>query len=406
MGQIDTDIAKIRTRQEAQQKEIDRLMAEAERFRNLKSTDANAIKDAQRYLQNEKLYDGQIDGSWGPKTTAAVQRLLDRNREQQTAATTRMKEITSELAPLNQRRGTLVRQQAEDQAEADLPWYRKAIRDYAGLAGITFGSLAPAGWRALTRRSAESAEGAAARATDALIRPTGTAPERVTGVNQFFENAGAPAPFQVAPAAPLGFAPSPQQASAAGLYPVGNQWMRGADWGREATFATSGALGEVGKSYYTSELADARKAFRDDPTPGNARRVAIAESMLAALTASARFGETGALIYPSASALMRYRPQRPNVNAAGTEVMELNAMLRNRPLDPVEIARRRRDPGFMIVPGTPAPTGDAVRMVSPQGQKMLIQQPDGSWVDERGRPGTPRANWRRISAIETGQNVG
>jgi hypothetical protein len=406
MGQIDADTKRIRDRQATQQKELERLQAEAERFRNLKSSDKNAVMDAQRYLQSEKLYDGRIDGSWGDRTTGAVQRLLERNREQQAAATSQIERIGTELQPLEARRSTLTQQQAEEEAERNTPEWRKLVRDYSGLAGMALGPLAPGAWRYASRRSAEAAERTAATQADALIRPTGTIPERVAGTNQFFRQGGAEEPFQLAPNAPLGFAPTPAQQSAAGLYPPGNTWMRPADWARTGTFAASGAASEAGKSYAQGQLDEARADFKKSPTPANASRVARWESIHAGAAAFARASESAALTYPGIAGVQRYRPTRPNTAAAGAEVMELNALLRNRPIDPLEVRARQRDRGFSIPNTAPLAEGELERRVSPAGNKILIRHPDGVWRDESGKPGTPKQNWRRISAIETDQSVG
>ena len=182
--------------------------------------------------------------------------------------------------------------------------------------------------------------------------------------------------------------------------------MRPADWGRTGAFAAQGAIGEVGKRHYEQELKEAREAFKADPRPANANRVLLAETMLAMTTAAKGMGMTGTLAYPSVSGVTRYRPNRPNVGAAQTEVLSLNQLLRNRPIDPAEVTRRRQNPDFRVAPGTPLQPGEVERMVSPAGKKMLIRQPNGGWADEQGRPGTPRANWRRISAVEDPPSIG
>lgn len=358
--------------------------------------------------------DGRTSG-----TQLAVTAYLERIAQERAARDAGLGRLAGQLSPLQEQLRRLDANATTAASEANMTWWQRAIRDYvppiAGLAGGAVGGL----WRRGMRSSGDAASRAAATEADSLLAGSATAPvgARVGAINQYYTRGGGEAPFSLAPGAQTGFAPSGASQSAMGLYPPGSPWMRGPDAARAAGSAGVGALG-AGMYFgiYREAVRDAQARYDANPTDENARALRIAEYKAAGAQSTMAFGLGGAMSYPAAAGMMRYRSPRPNLGAAEAEVMSLNALARgqNNPLPPMPI--RRRDPNFSLPRTAPAAAGETETFVSPQGNNVIYRDPrTGEWMRSinDGRPqrypqGPPRT-YRRIAFSgggDSGSDVG
>jgi hypothetical protein len=355
------------------------------------------------------------DGAIGEGTKAAARAELARiaTRRQQLA------DQVARLGPDIERQegmlGGMLHDSTATQAEANLPWWQRAARDYLPVASFGLGAGASSALRRRAQLAAERASQATANDANALIVPG--SPDigaRVTGVNEFWRLGGADEPFRVAPGTRMGFEAAPQQPSAASLFtqPPGRETIGGSDIARAGLSTAGAGVGEWRRQIAQERLDKAQEAYRKERSQANADEVAKAQLqvVLATNAISAGLGGVGGAVV--APFFMRNRFARPNVQAAGSEMMSLNRLLGERPLSVRRTTPGQAGGGHWVAPGDPATAGEI--WASPTGRDLAVRQPDGRFryfqrapmnadsAPTRGGklgpdPRSGRRDWRRLS---------
>jgi hypothetical protein len=294
------------------------------------------ITDAKgRPLYNPGVRDGNIDGVWGGLTTTAAgirraQLQAELNKARTALAAARGREERDDTALQN-----IIGTANYQSAERRMPWYGWLAREYGTPISIAGGALLGAGGRALNSWRINAANRAAVRDADALINPAGTLNERAVGVSNFYERGGGTRPFRVDTTSPHGFVPQGNQTMGENLFRARPSWIR-----QRVDPVDVGAMltvgGVAGRAEFLvlpearRELESARAAYQANRSPENAERLTRAEGSYATALVMAR-GGLGALGgYLGASFRPRQFP-RPDVNRAGQEVLNLNAIVRPPP---------------------------------------------------------------------------
>jgi hypothetical protein len=218
------------------------------------------------------------------------------------------------------------------QMESNLPWYRRALRDYGTPLGVVGGLVAgPAARAGVTKFSNKLAQ-ATARDAESLFEETvkGT-PGRVARVNEFWRRGKAgEVPFTSTPDTAPGFAANPKAPPVGELYGPSKTKDFLTDLGVTGAFGTeAGASAWMGSQAH-EELTRATEAANTDPSEINIRALEAAKDKVAAFDALMNFGRTGAVSYPGAAVKMKRVNTRPSMTAAEEEKLKLEDLLRKR----------------------------------------------------------------------------
>jgi hypothetical protein len=393
------NIAERRRQLSKLEKDAEANRANSEFLRTLDRRNKDAVSKAQEMLQGAGLYletgDGRnkrklsVDGIWGQGMAEAVAEYQRRLRDD---AKTLQSNIASTSADIERQDAALIghrRDTALAEAEAKMPGWQKAVRDYATPVGVAAGlTLAPA-TRATMATMANRAGRRAADDANALLRAgAANTPARVAGVNEFYARGGGQRPFNIDPAAPRGFVPAAGQTSANDLYPPANTVWRGTDTGRMAAASGAAGLAEYRLHIARQEVERARQDAQKNPSDATFAALHKAETNLGLLTAAARASETSLLAYPTSAAVLRYRNTRPDVSRGEAEVLRLNRLSgQQRQWGPHEpgVTRYRN------------PVTGEVRSLDDHG-RWRGPRPSGGhgWTRE------PPASWDRISSRGAG----
>src|SRR5690606_27515104 len=249
------------------------------------------VKQLQQQLKDAGYYQGPIDGKMGPMTQAAQQRFeQDRMQREQAEVARQQAEAERMRAQAEAERVQFEREQAEREAEQraageqrmremeeNVSPVRQALRDYGPLAGYALGALAGIGTRrGMTGAFARQSERAAAQANK-LVSGEGDLPQRMGGVNRFFQEGGAKElPFQPAPTSRFGMRSNPNAPSAATLHqppPRISEFARVRDLGVLAGAGAEAALGHQMAEDARAEVKSAFDAVERDPSEANIQRL-------------------------------------------------------------------------------------------------------------------------------------
>lgn len=307
----------------------------------------DAVKALQMRLRDQGFYTGNIDGRMGPATARAQQALMaaEQLKVQQQAALAGQKSAEATALSANaaaeetrrraedDRRKAQQREEGETrlrETEQNVPWYRRALRDYATPIGVGAGMLAGAGVRAgVTGAFNKLSERAAGRA-EGLFGTAARGPAaRVARVNEFWRRGGGEVPFTSTPNTNPGFASNPGAAPLEKLFQPNRTANIGTDVGITGAFAGESALGQtVLLPQARDELRGAQEAVSKDPSEVNISRLQASIDRVAVAEALTNFGRAGALSYPGSSLKMQRRPTAPAMNKAEEERLLLEKMLR------------------------------------------------------------------------------
>ena len=371
----------------------------SEFFRGLDRRDRAAVQKAQEMLQGAGLYldagDGPnrrklaVDGIWGRGMGEAV---AEYQRRLQDEAKATQRNITAANADIERLDATLIghkRDTALEQAEARMPGWQKAVRDYATPVGVAAGmAVAPATRGAVTWAANRAGRRAADQANDLLGAGAANTPARVAGVNEFYTRGGGQRPFNIEPTAPRGFVPAAGQTSANELYPPASTIWRGADTARMTAAGGGAGLAEYRLAVAREELERARQDAQQNPSDSTFAALHKAQTNVGLLTAAARASETSLLAYPTTSAVVRYQNTRPDVNRGEAEVLRLNR---------ISGQQRQWGPHQPGVTSYRNPATGEVRSLDDHG-RWRGPRPNGGqgWTRE------PPVTWDRISSRSRG----
>lgn len=299
--------------------------------------DTDAVKQLQIKLRDAGLYGGKIDGVMG-KATQRAQQMFS---EQETARAQRASaEAQTEETRRAGREAEIKREQREQgetrlrDMERDVPWHRRALRDYATPIGIGAGILAGAGARAgvtaasnrLSRSTAEGAESLFASGA------RGGIPARVARTNEFWRRGGGEVPFTSAPDTAKGFAVNPGATPIGKLYEPPRSWNALTDLGITGVFGAEAALGQTVLVPAAQErLQRATEAAAADPSEVNIRELQAAKDRASMMDALTNFGRAGAISYPASALKMQRAPTKPAMERAESEQLNLERHLRQAP---------------------------------------------------------------------------
>src|SRR5690606_5901762 len=232
----------------------------------------------------------------------------EREAEQRAAGEKRMREMEENVSPVS-----------------------RAIRDYGPLAGYALGALAGIGTRrGMTGAFARQSERAAAQANK-LVSGEGDLPQRMGGVNRYFQEGGAKElPFQPAPTSRFGMRSNPNAPSAATLHqppPRISEFVRARDLG---VVAGAGAVAGLGHQMAEDARAEVKAAFdavERDPSEANIQRLQAAMDRAALWDFTGNIGRGMGLTYAFSAPKLRYQTTRPNVEAAEAERVRIDQMI-------------------------------------------------------------------------------
>lgn len=329
------------------------------------------IKQLQATLKKGGYYRGPIDGRMGPETQRAKQAAdeADKLRVQQEQETARLRlqsegieaekmKAQAALTTGNAQQAETERQRIADetrraqreqgnerlrQMESDLPWYRRAVRDYAAPVGYAFGALAGAGARAGVTKASNALSDRAAREAEKLVAaPAKGLPARVAQTNEFWRKGGGEVPFLPTPNAAPGFAANPKAAAMDTLYAPSRAKNAATDLGISGAFGLESGVGQfVLSPAAQEELRAANEAAAVDPSEVNIRRLQAAKDKASIMEAATNFGRAGAITYPAAALKMQRNSSVPKMTNAEAERLKIEELLRKRaakqPIAPEEL---------------------------------------------------------------------
>jgi hypothetical protein len=378
------------------EKDAETNRTDSDFFRTLDRRNSDAVKRAQEMLQGAGLYlemgTGRntrklsVDGIWGPGMSEAVAEYQRRLRDDGKTIQTNIRSTSKDIERLTGEQAGHRRDNALAEAEAQMPGWQKAIRDYATPVGVAAGLAAGPAVRGGMVWAANRAGQRAAAGANALVAGGGNVQARVAGANEFYTRGGGQRPFNIDPAAPRGFVPAAGQTPASELYPPANTIWRGTDTARIAAAGGGAGLAEYRLAIAREELERARQDAEKNPSDETFKALHKAQVNVGLLTAGARASETAGLAYPTSAAVMRYQNTRPDVQRAEAEVLRLNRLGRQQqqwgPHEPGVTSYRN-------------PATGEVRRLDAHG-RWRGPRPGGGhgWTTE------PPASWDRISGID------
>lgn len=343
-----------------------------------------AIKREQIELKKSGDYTGPIDGQDGPLTTAARAKKIAREAAERKDAIELLKaeaakqagtaqaaqaeaEIKAiEAAEIEAQRREAARVEGAEmlrKAEAELPWYRHALRDYGPAIGYGAGVIGGIALKGLTNRAYNAASAAKTARANALLAEGEDIPGRVGRVNQFWSEgqrgAKPTVPFVSKPDNTPPFQSNALAPQSGELYQTGMFAAPGADVGRLLASAGASGLSYAKLQDAQAELKAAYEALDKEPNNEAAmRRLQAAKDMVAIFRTGLNASIAGGTTYLGAMATMPRRPSRPDVNLAEAERLRLDKYLstqaKRQGKGPPSTAGAKETPG-----PEPTPTGDS-----------------------------------------------
>lgn len=303
---------------------------------------SDEVRRLQEKLRDSGYYTGPIDGLMKGKTQDAKQRFeadetarraqeVERAKAEAAAAkagaeTKETERRTKEAEETSERR-----RQGEERlrkVEEDVPWYRKAFRDYAPMAGYVAGAALGVGSRKYVKGASDRASKEAAdRADELLAGKKGDWNSRAANVNQFWaEGQSVPfrgerqVPFSADPGKTPSFRSNPDAPSSADLYTPNRAKNVLTD------AAVMGAYGAeaVGSHFLAvepmrAELRAAEEAMKNDQSEASIARYQAAKDKVAGAEFLSNVGRAAAPMYGLSGAEIRRSPSRPNIAGAEAE---------------------------------------------------------------------------------------
>jgi peptidoglycan hydrolase-like protein with peptidoglycan-binding domain len=363
------------------------------------------IKTEQRILQANGFYpkDKPIDGIEGEATTAARELARQAAEKAETdkktaedakAATERSNEIRAKeleaqttgntantLKETNE--ATRLTQLGEgnkrlEEVERNVPIWRKGLREYGPPLGYVAGGLLGMGVRAgVLKRAASISEGRAAKAEKLFDEELGTAKgatnARVERVNEFYRQGGAGdrVPFVNTPKDAPGFAINPDSATPGTLFGAPRAQNALTDLGANALAGAEMTYAHVQGKDAAAELAASRKELNDKgPTENNIQRLQTAQDQAAWYDFLENAGRGSAILYNGKAMIKHRQNVKPDMSAAGTERLDLEAIARN---PPAERPTRSRAAKPAPVAPTPDPAIAAAEIARRESRKFTDQ---------------------------------
>lgn len=303
----------------------------------------NAVRALQTRLRDAGHYSGPIDGIMGRGTQRAQQDFLAAERERDASEReTKRTAADAAAAQARQREAELASEQMQyrdrgserlREMENDVPWYRRAVRDYAAPVGIALGALGGVGVRhGVVKASDKISQALASRAEALLEAPARGLPARTSRVNEFWRRGGAQAdeiPFVPTPGTAPGVAVNPGAAPIGGLYQPPTAANRATDIGITAGFGADAAVGQgILVPQAQEELRRATEAASADPSEVNIRALQSAKDRAAIMEMITNAGRAGLFAYPGAAMKIQRSPTVPSMNAAEAERLAVDSALR------------------------------------------------------------------------------
>lgn len=253
--------------------------------------------------------------------------------------------------------------------EASVPPWRKALREYGPPLGYVVGGAVGLGTRAgVYKRATSAAEGRAAKAEALFNEELGTSksatPARVSRVNEFYQQGGAGdrVPFVNTPEQAPGFAINPDTLSPGKLFKPDLPRAALTNLGANALAGAEMTYAHVQGKDAQAELANSRNAIgKDGPTENNIQRLQTAQDNAAWYDFLENAGRGSAIIYNGKAMIKPARNVKPDMSAAGTERLDLEAIARN---PPAETASRSRSKA-----AAPAPAADPAIAAAEQARR-------------------------------------
>ena len=303
---------------------------------------SDEVRRLQEKLRDGGYYTGPIDGLMKGKTQDAKQRFqadeevrLQREAERAKAEAEAAKAGASaketERLRLDAEESSKRRQQGEERlrkVEEDVPWYRKAFRDYAPMAGYVAGAALGIGSRKYIKGASDRASKEAAdRADDLLAGKKGDWNSRAGNVNQFWaEGQSVPlrgerqVPFAADPGKSPAFRANPDAPSSADLYTPNRAKNVLTDVGVMGAYGAE-AVGShfLAVEPMREELRAAEAAMKEDKSEASIARYQAAKDKVAGAEFLSNVGRAAAPAYGLSGAEIRRSPSRPNVANAEAE---------------------------------------------------------------------------------------
>lgn len=307
--------------------------------------DADIVK-LQMEMKAKGYYGGKIDGKMGPETVRAKQ-AFDAAEQQRAAGELERLKLQTEAAKIAEQKRAgeqkVADREAGDvklkQAEENMPWYGRVMRDYAQPAGMALGG----GLALLLRRGMigkyNAGRAEAAQSADKLMSgapPAGTpvtagnVQDRAGRVNEFWtggQRGAAEQPFLSDPAAARGFRSNPSAPQSADLYRP-NVPMNIV---KDAAIPAIGAI-DYGASNWMKrgaleKLDAANKAYDANPSDANLQALQKAKENVALYEGGERAGQA-MIIMGGGKALLGGRKEvRPGTATADAERAAIDAYL-------------------------------------------------------------------------------
>lgn len=299
-----------------------------------------AVKALQKKLQAEGLYSGDIDGNFGPGTRRAQEALTQRDlakaKQDEVAASRAASEAT--IAQAKQKEADRKYKQEGSArlqtVESDVPWYSKALRDYATPAGVVGGMLLGSGVRAGVTAAANRASANTARKAEEIFAEKASGvPGRAARVNEFWRQGGAKpgeVPFLTTPGAP-GMTPNPAAPPVGSLYAPSTGKNLATDLGIAGMAGGESAYGQFVMTPAAQErMQRATAAAAEDPSEVNIRELQAAKDNLAMAEVITNLGRGTAGGYLGSSIKMKRTPTAPRMNKAESEQVMIGNLLRKQ----------------------------------------------------------------------------
>lgn len=300
----------------------------------------------QAEMKAKGYYGGKIDGKMGPETVAA-KRAYDAAEQQRSAADLEKLRVQTEAAKIAEQKRAgeqkVVDRETGDaklkQAEENMPWYGRVMRDYAQPVGMAAGGLAAFLLRRGMVNKYNSGRAETAKSADDLMRgaPPAGAPvtagnvqDRAGRVNEFWtsgQRGAAQQPFLSDPAAARGFRSNANAPQSADLYRP-NVPMNIA---KDAAIPTVGAI-DYGASNWMKRGAQekeaaANKAYDANPSDANLQALQKAKENVALYEGGERSGQAMMLIGGGKALFGGRVEKRPGTATADAERAAIDAYL-------------------------------------------------------------------------------
>jgi hypothetical protein len=221
------------------------------------------------------------------------------------------------------------------QVEANVPPWRKALREYGPPLGYVVGGAVGLGTRAgVYKRATNAAEARAAKAEglfDDALEGTSKAAQndRVSRVNSFWRQGGGNEPFNITPNQAPGFASNPNVSPVSSLYGPQRGQAALTNLGANALAGAEMTYAHVQGKDAQAELAASRDAINQSgPTENNIQRLQTAQDNAAWYDFLENAGRGSAIIYNGKAMIKPARNVKPDATAAERERLDLEDILR------------------------------------------------------------------------------